>query len=299
MKKKNQIIPIQPKQNLPLIDCHCHFPLHTPPKQMSESYEEQYINFFNDNGQYLISSVEWEEYKYLKKFIENHKKIKLSLGIGPQTVTYSNPEKFEKIFPEFINFLSNNLDSYNVIGEIGLDFHHAKTYKKRVKQIEIFKKIIQKTKNLKKPYSFHVRNPSSNDFDPNSLKPEFNEKDIVNKIILEVMDNENINPNNVMWHCFSGPSEWGQILSDKGYYLSIPSSAYGFKKWRRNIKGIDLTKILTETDAAWQHPYSIGEFNIPNNVKYALAAIAYELNLEQEKIADQVLKNAKIFFDLT
>ncbi|GAH53416.1 unnamed protein product, partial [marine sediment metagenome] len=82
------------------------------------------------------------------------------------------------------------------------------------------------------------------------------------------------------------------------YYVSIPSSAYGFKRWRRNIKGIPLDKILTETDACMQHPFKMGAFNTPANVKYSIAAIAYVNNIKQKEVADQVLKNAKKLFGI-
>ena len=113
---------------------------------------------------------------------------------------------------------------------------------------------------------------------------------------LDILEEEKIPPKNVMWHCFSGPEEWGEMLADRGYYISIPSSAYGFKKWRRNIKGIPIDNLLTETDASYQHPIKIGAFNEPLNVKFAIAAIAFVNNMDQSTVAEQILENARKFF---
>ena len=101
-----------------------------------------------------------------------------------------------------------------------------------------------------------------------------------------------------MWHCFSGPAEWAPKIAEKGYYISVPSSAFGFKRWRRNIKGIPLENILTETDACFQHPFKMGTFNTPANVKYSVAAIAYEKDIKQKEVTDQVLLNAKKLFGI-
>jgi TatD DNase family protein len=220
----------------------------------------------------------------------------MTYGWGPQTVTYSSESEHDRDFPKYIEFLKNSSDEFVGIGEIGLDFHHAKTFKKRERQIEIFERIIRESKHLDKPYILHVRNAGPRDVDPDNPNDSYNESDIVNRIILEILEDEKIPPQNVMWHCFSGPSQYGPHLAEEGYYISIPSSAFGFNKWRRNSMGIPLNKILTETDAAWQHPYKIGAFNSPVNVKFAIAAIAYSNNLKQMEVAENVLKNAISLF---
>ena len=84
-----------------------------------------------------------------------------------------------------------------------------------------------------------------------------------------------------------------------GFYISIPSSAYGFKRWRRNIQGVSLNKLLTETDSCFQHPISMGGYNTPANVKYSVAAIAFVNDIEQQEVAQIVLGNAKKFFGIS
>lgn len=298
MPRKSERIPIDPIPDIPLIDCHCHFPLEKSSKGMPNSYNEQYQEFFRQNGKLIITSTGYHSYKFTQQFMKTHDNMRMTFGWGAQTVTFSTEAEHNRDFPKYLDYVLNNTKEYICIGEIGLDFHHAKTIEKREKQIEIFEKIIQETKHLDKPYALHVRNAGPRDQDPANPNDPYNEPDRVNKIILEILEDEQIPPERVMWHCFSGPASWGKNLAEEGYFISVPSSAFGFRRWRRNSAEVPLNQILTETDASWQHPYKMGMFNEPVNVKYAIAAVAYTHGIDQDKVANQVYENALQFFDL-
>jgi TatD DNase family protein len=298
MKRKRERTPIEPDEGIPLIDCHCHFPLEDPPKKMNSSYEDQYQRFFAENGQFIITSAGFKAYPYTKKFLLKHDKIAMTLGWGPQTVTYTPQQEHDRNFQKYLDLVLKNPEDYVAIGEIGLDFHHAKKLSKRERQIDIFERIIQETKHLGKPYSLHVRNAGPHDKDPEHPDDTYNEPDFANNIIMGILDDEGIPFDHVMWHCFSGPSDWGKFLSEKGFYISVPSSAFGFRRWRKNSKNVPVSQLLTETDSAWQHPYRRGGFNTPVNVKYAVAAIAYSHQMDQQRVANQIIKNAKSFFHI-
>lgn len=298
MGKKSEFIPIEPMENLPLVDCHCHLPYDL--KKNSANNDQTLHNFFANNGQFLIScSVDKKSLKLIQTFQEKKKNIYLAAGWAPQTVTYMAETQHSKEFKEWLEFLKNNSDDIVAIGEIGLDFHHAKTLEKREKQIAIFQQIVTDTKDLKRPYVIHLRNPSANDVDLKNPQHEFNQPDAVNKIITKIFKEEKIPFNRVMLHCFSGPQDWGAKFASSGYYLSVPSSAYGFKRWRSNIEGIPLENLLTETDSPFQHPYQFGGNNEPANVKYSVAAIAFVNQTQQAKVAEIIIKNAKKFFNIS
>ncbi len=300
MKKKRGLVPIEPESSLPLIDCHCHFPWNQNPARMEETYEKQYEIFFKEGGKYIIScSVDWESHKFIREFVESHDNMGYTSGWAPQTVTFTNNKKHDEEFSQWMDYIKNNPSNYLGIGEIGLDFHHAKKLDKRKRQIEIFKKIIHETKSLNKPYILHVRNPNQNDVDIDNPNHEFNDFDCVNKIILKILEEEDIKPSRVMWHCFSGPTkEWGNKLASKGYIISAISSAYGNKKMRNFSSEVPISNIVTETDAPYQHPYQYGVSNTPINVKYAIVALAFSHSMEQKEVAEIVLENAKNFFKI-
>lgn len=295
-RKSNEIIPIRPDNDFPLVDVHAHFPDKEPYRKPNYSYEEQYDFFFKKHkGQFIISSSSVYDYEYILDFIKEHHGIYLTMGCLKPSDRYGM-DVVLKEHSEFIDFLENHQDSYVGIGEFGLDFHHGKTLSIRKEQIEYFRKVIQETKHLDKPYILHVRNATQRDIDLKYPNHEYNQRDFCNRTIINILEEEGISPEKVMWHCFSGPAEWGPKLAKMGYYISVPSSAYGFNRWRRNIPGVPLNRLLTETDSCFQHPYKMGGFNTPTNVKYSVAAIAHVNNMSQSEIAQQVLDNAKQFF---
>ena len=299
MKQRiNEIIPIKPEQDLTLVDCHAHFPDRNPLRKPTHSIESQYDFFFKKhNGQFIINSthVYKQEHIYQIDFNKKHKGIYITIGCLKPSDRYDMNEVMKE-HVDFIEALENHQDYYVGIGEFGLDFHHAKKLSRRQEQIDYFQKIIQETKHLNKPYILHVRNATQRDIDQKNPNHEFNERDFCNRTVVRILKEEGIKPENVQWHCFSGPQEWGAKLAKMGHNISIPSSAYGFRRWRRNISGVPLDKLLTETDSCMQHPFRMGAYNTPANVKYSVAAIAYVNEMEQQKVAEQVLKNAKEFF---
>jgi len=293
-RNRNEVIPIKPENDLPLVDCHNHFPDKEPYRKPTHSDEEQYDFFFNQHkGQFIISSASDWDYDYIQNYIQAHENKYMTMGYNIPSERYNRSFEDLKVF---VDFLKNNKDKYVAIGEFGLDFHHGKSIKMRETQVEVFQKIIKETKSLNKPYALHVRNPTQRNIDQNFPNHEYNQRDICNRIVLEKLVEEQIPPERVMWHCFSGPAEWGPKLAEKGYYISIPSSAYGFKRWRRNIPGVPIENLLTETDACLQHPFRMGAYNTPANVKYSIAAIAYVNEIDQLEVAKKVLENARRFF---
>ena len=297
---KNEIIPIKPEQDLPLVDCHAHFPDRNPLRKPTHSVESQYDFFFNKHdGKFIINSthIYKEEHLYQIDFKNEHPGIYLTIGCLKPSDRYGMDVVNEE-HKNFIEAVENYQNDYIGIGEFGLDFHHAKKFSRRKQQIEYFQRVIQETEHLKKPYILHVRNATQRDIDQNNPNHEFNQRDYCNREVVRVLEEEGIKPERVQWHCFSGPQEWGSKLAKMGYYISIPSSAYGFNRWRRNITNVPLENLLAETDACMQHPFRMGAYNTPANVKYSIAAIAYVNQIDQYEVAKQVLKNAKELFNI-
>ncbi len=296
---KKIVVP-EPESGLKFIDVHCHMPFHRPKNDQLPTNKEQYLSYFKMGGQYLITStIDMQTLNltldFMKKFEKN---FGFTCGWAPQTVTYTPKNKYNLEWKKWIDFIQNNMEQYLGIGEIGLDFHHAKTLEKRNNQIEVFKKIIEITRDLNKPYILHVRNASEHEFDRQNPKHRYNKIDGANIEILNTLKEFKIEPQRVMWHCFSGPEDYGSSLPNQGYILSVPSSAYGFNRWREVTKNTPLESLVTETDSYYQHPYKREPINIPSNVRYSIAAIAYSHNIPQKQVSEETVNNAKKFFNL-
>ncbi|MFX0083650.1 MAG: TatD family hydrolase [Candidatus Hodarchaeota archaeon] len=296
---KKVFIP-EPEDNLKFIDIHCHLPFPRPKNDQLPSNKDQYITYFKLGGQFLITStINIDTLNQTLAFIKNgYQNFGFTCGWAPQTVTYTPKDKYETEWKKWIDFVKNNNEEFLAIGEIGLDFHHARTLKKRNRQIDVLKQIIEFTRDFDKPYVLHVRNAAEHEFDRENPKHRFNKKDGANKEILKILEDYNISPKRVLWHCFSGPENYGRTLPNLGFLISVPSSAYGFDRWRRVTINSPLESLVTETDAYYQHPYKRGPINVPSNVRYSIAAIAYSHNVPQKKVSEITVENARRFFNL-
>ncbi|MHA1147989.1 MAG: TatD family hydrolase [Promethearchaeota archaeon] len=291
----------EPEKGLNFIDAHCHIPFPRPKKDILPSDEDQYKTYFENGGLYLITcSIDMETLNLILKFIENKdkKKIGFTNGWAPQTVTYTSKLKYKKEWKEWIDFTLNNPNKYLAIGEIGLDFHHAKTLKKRNQQITELKKILELTKGLEKPYTLHVRNAAKHEMDRENPNHRFNKPDGANIEILKILEDFKINSKSVMWHCFSGPEAYGVSLPKQGFTLSVPSSAFGQERWRKVSAKSPLASLVTETDSYYQHPYMRGPVNVPSNAIYSIAAIAYTHGVSQKEVSEKTIQNIINFFNL-
>ncbi|MHA1661612.1 MAG: TatD family hydrolase [Promethearchaeota archaeon] len=299
MSKKNVILE-EPEKGLRFIDAHCHLPFPRKKNDKLPSDEQQYHDFFKMGGLYIVtSSIDLNTLKLTLNFFKKYNKnYGFTCGWAPQTVTYTPRDKYKIEWKEWINYVKSNPEKYIAIGEMGLDFHHAKTLDKRRKQIEEFRKIIENTKDLNKPYVLHVRNAAAHEFDRGNPKHEFNKRDGATQEILKILKEFKINPKKVMWHCFSGPEEYGNSLSKQGYTLSVPSSAYGFNRWRNVTKNASIESLVTETDSYYQHPFKKGPINVPSNVRYSIAAIAFTHDISQEIASKKTIENAINFYNL-
>jgi TatD DNase family protein len=290
----------EPEDNLKFIDIHCHLPFPRPKNDRLPSNKEQYNNYFRLGGQYLITStINIDTLNLTLSFIkEGYKNFGFTCGWAPQTVTYTPKDKYETEWKKWVDYIVNHTEDFLAIGEIGLDFHHAKTLEKRNNQIYVLKQIIELTKDFGKPYVLHVRNAAENEFDRENPKHRFNKRDGANKEILNILKEFDISPKKTLWHCFSGPENYGRTLPNQGFIISVPSSAYGFDRWRKVSKNTPLESIVTETDSYYQHPYKRGPINVPSNVRYAIAALAYSHNVSQELVSKRTVENAINFFNL-
>jgi TatD DNase family protein len=290
----------KPEKDLKFIDVHCHLPFPRPKNDRLPSNKEQLLEYFKMGGLYLITStIDISTLKQTLDFMKNHDtNFGFTCGFAPQTVTYTPRHKYNMEWIEWVRFVKNDQEKFLVIGEIGLDFHHARTLDKRNNQVHALRQILELTKDFNKPYVLHVRNAAPHEIDRQNPKHRFNKQDGANKEILKILEEFSILPNKVLWHCFSGPEEYGRLLPSKGYTLSVPSSSYGFDRWRKATKHAPLTSLVTETDSYYQHPYKRGPINTPSNVRYAIAAVAHSHNVSQKLVSRTTVNNAIDFFNL-
>ena len=292
-------LPPEPESGLCLIDVHCHLPWLGRRDPSLPPYSEQMDRFFAAGGTYLItSSTDIPSLHSVREIVSRQERMGFTCGWAPQRVTYTDPAVYREQREEWERYVLGNPEEFLAIGEVGLDFHHARTLVERERQVSELGWVLKLTKNLRKPYVLHVRNASERDVDKERPDHHYNERDGAVRAILSLLNEQGIRPERVMWHCFAGPNEYGPILAERGFTLSVPSSAYRFKRWRRITTEVPIEALVTETDAPYQHPTRLEPLNEPVNVSYAIAAIASTHGLPQQEVAEATVANAQRFFGL-
>lgn len=290
----------QPAGEWEYVDTHCHVPW-TGGRSRTSSPEKQLEAFKQSRGKFFITSaIDLESSKILHEFAMQHDSVHFSCGWAPQTVTYTPVHEYEQDLQEWKSFVESRVDDIIAFGELGLDFHHAKTLQERERQVNELESILSFLLEIdgKKPVALHVRNASPRDKDTANPNHPYNEQDGATNEILKVMDAMGVNLNKVLFHCFSGPKTMNDYLVSRGFLFSVPSSAFSIFRWYNVSKNLPLDRLVTETDSPFQHPWLRKPVNTPSNAKYSIAAIANSHDTSQEEVARQTVENAIKFFNV-
>lgn len=254
---------------LKVVDTHAH--IHMPQFEgdrdlIIQNLEKDDIEFIVEVGVDLESSK-----KAVRLSYDNHG-IFSAVGIHPHDVKGIEEDTLEEI---------ENLAGFSkvvAIGEVGLDYYRNLSPKEL--QVKYFIEQIELAKRLDKPLIVHIRNAYDK-----ALK------------ILK----EHAREMKVVIHSFSGSLEDIKTALSLGFYIGIsgPVTFKNANTLRENVKIIPLNRILSETDCPYLTPEPFrGKRNEPKYVKYVVEKIAQIKEKNVELVADQLLENAKEFFNI-
>jgi TatD DNase family protein len=288
----------EPEASIPFVDTHCHVSDRNFMGSLP-SPERQLEDYRKAGGQFLIiCSIDIESAKDGLAFAKANERVYYTCGWAPQTVTHTAPDKYKADYAKWLKFIDANVDSILAFGEIGLDFHHAKTLEKRDRQIAELDKILSLVAPKKKPIVLHVRNAVSADLDQDHPDHAYNKPEGAAREVLKLLDTHKVPASQVLFHCYSGPASMNDELARLGFWFSVPSSAFGIEKWTKVSKTLPIDRLVTETDSPFQHPHSMEPVNMPVNARYSIAAIANARNLAQDLVAKKTVDNARTFFGI-
>ena len=197
-------------------------------------------------------------------------------------------EKFDEKFEDLLTE-----KKVVAVGEAGLDFKYLEIFKNEKekseaieRQIEEFKKQIQKAKDFHLPLIIHVR--------------ELYEK------ALEILEELNFDPLESdfrgVFHFFSGSLEQAEKIVKRGFFIGFSGAITYKNKLSEVVKRVPIEKILTETDSPYAIPMPYKEkeeINYPFYVKEIVLKISQVKNLSFEKTKKQIFKNTLKFFNIT
>ncbi|MCX6769562.1 MAG: TatD family hydrolase [Candidatus Micrarchaeota archaeon] len=187
----------------------------------------------------------------------------LTAGIAPQEAMQHKDIKV--MLSEWEDEISK-FPKLVAIGEIGLDFHWAKTEEERFLQHECFISQLVLAERLSLPVVIHSREAEAQ--------------------CLEILRNFNLP---FMLHCFSGTAEQALSAADvagKGI-ISIPPILNSER--RKFVRDLSLERLVAETDAP-----TIGKS--PTDAMESIKIIAEIKGLEQEAVRQKTLENTMKFF---
>ncbi|MFA5930489.1 MAG: TatD family hydrolase [Candidatus Micrarchaeia archaeon] len=186
----------------------------------------------------------------------------LCAGIAPQEAM-----KYPDIKIKLIEWEEEiaDLPKLVAIGEIGLDYHWAKTQEERFLQHECFISQLVLAERLGLPVVVHSRDAEAH--------------------VLEILSNFNLR---YMLHCFSGSSEQA-IAAVAGGRAMVSIPPMRSKERKKFIRDLPLQKLLAESDA----PY-IGKS--PSDTLEAIKTIAEIREQDVEAVKKQLLQNTIAFF---
>ncbi len=137
------------------------------------------------------------------------------VGISPQIAMKMKDENFDIKIGNAVG-----------IGEIGLDYHWAKTNEERNRQIKCFIHFLKIAEEIDLPVFIHSRK---------SVKE-----------VLDILSNYNLK---VIMHCFSGTFEEGKIAIERNYLISYPPVES--KNRRKIAEHWGLENFVVESDAPY------------------------------------------------
>jgi TatD DNase family protein len=183
------------------------------------------------------------------------------IGIAPQEAMVMSSIDAE------LSFLRGNRDKVVGVGEIGLDFHWAKSPAEVSRQHDCFERFLEFSLSEKLPVVVHSRDA---------------EKEVLDILMKKGAER-------VLLHCFSGQLSIAESAAEHGFLISIPPISS--KTREKIIKYIPLENLLLETDA----PYLGGE---PCEVNGSAQLIASIKELEVEEISKVTTKSCIALFNL-
>ncbi len=244
-----------------LVDVHAHMDHKDFEKDIDEVIKRSEKENF---GAIISNGTDPKSNRRVLELSKKHELIKATLGIYPiEALELSNKE-----IDEEIEFIRNSRPI--AIGEVGIDYYHTDI---KEKQKETFRKFIKLSNELDIPIIVHSRKA---------------EEDVIT-----ILEEEKAKK--VLMHCFSGNKELTKRAEKNGYMFSIPTSIVKNKTFKKLIKRVELSRILTETDAPFLSPFE-GKRNEPVFIKETIKKIAKLKELKEEEVEKIIYNNYERFF---
>ncbi len=246
------------------LDCHAHFELYSKSKieEEIELAKKCVEVVFDSITEYRKAHV-WKSWEILKPYFGY---IIPTIGFHPNEAKRGNWDRVKKVE----DFLREKHKEIVAVGEIGLDFYHAKTEVERENQMKILRHFLKISSELNLPVVIHAR------------KAE--------ELAFKEVDKFDVK---AYFHSFTGDVNLAKEIE----FIGISTGIRFIPEVREVAKKVDLENILIETDSPYMSPFK-GKVNNPCNVFVVLEDLEKLKGVEVEEIIEVVRKNTSKFFGI-
>jgi TatD DNase family protein len=193
----------------------------------------------------------------------------VSAGIHPEYVK----EIDEKTLESFFEKVKAQVDKVVSVGEVGLDYFWTKESRWQEKQKELFKRMLEFAREIKKPVTVHIREACEDAL----------------KILRDYC------PEKVHLHMFGCRKHLQEVLITDGWMISENTIILTSKDYRKIVRDVPIERLMLETDSPW---LGFGKRNDPTSVKSVAEKIAEIKKVSLEEVGTITTENAIKFFEL-
>ena len=194
-----------------------------------------------------------------------------ALGIHPWNVNVIEDKELQ----ETIDFIQKQKGIVKAIGEIGLDYKYETIWEK---QTMVFDKMLRLAEKLELPVIIHSRGTTDK--------------------IVEMLPSYRLK--RVLLHWFSHPMSALSKALDNGYFITEGPPVTYSNGIREVVEKTPITNLLTETDGPvtyWKQPFN-GQLTKPSYIRNVVEAIAEIKKMQVEEVAQQIIRNFEVFFNI-
>ncbi|MCS7123719.1 MAG: TatD family hydrolase [Candidatus Aenigmarchaeota archaeon] len=251
-----------------MIDAHCHI----EQKDFDNDRDLVIEECKKELKAIITSACEIENFLKTIEIVKKHKNfVYACFGLHPEYIK----EISEKDVENFFDFVKENLNFVKGIGEVGLDYFWIKEDYWRNKQKELLERIVEFSREIKKPLVIHCRDAY--------------------KDLIKILEQEDAKK--VLLHLF-GALDLVKVIGENDFKITVGPIVDRSNKHKEIVKTLDLEYIMTETDSPWNNPNNRNLRNIPLNVKFVCEKIADIKKIDLKEVIEKTSKNAIEFFDL-
>lgn len=255
-----------------MIDVHCHL----EQDDYSSDRDEVIEKCRKELKAVITSCAHPKDFDLTMRIVEKYNGfVFASVGIHPEYIK----EVSEREIDELIEKIKQSKDRIVAVGEVGMDKFWIKEPEWQQKQKELFIRLINLAKELKKPLIIHCRDA-------------FEET-------IKILEQENAEE--VDMHMF-GNHNFVKRIIENGWNISMNAIILASKSYGKVVRDCPLERLMLETDAPWLSPKKllegIDERNDPTSIKMVAEKIAEIKKRSFDEIWQKCGENAVEFFKL-